>query len=221
MKMNQNTANYLESTKHPPVIINEAQKQKIKEHVKTTSLWGMVVISMLSALTLGIMVAVTYIQDFFQNNEIVFAQPIEVAVKTNKVVTVKPVEKTKTVLVENTKVEEIIAKEEKPSTAKKICDKFGAINCQTALAVSKGEGYYHPVDGWNLNTNGTIDVGYFRINSDNFGIPGCSHAEVVTEDGNINCAYIMWDRADGKVGNGQGRFNPWVAYTTGKYIAHL
>src|SRR3990167_3845232 len=59
---------------------------------------------------------------------------------------------------------------------------FGIEHYRMALAVSRCEGYNHPEDGWNGNTNGSIDVGKFRINSVNFKIPGCSLKEVVDEN---------------------------------------
>ena len=92
---------------------------------------------------------------------------------------------------------------------------FGIEHYRMALAVSRCEGYNHPEDGWNGNTNGSIDVGKFRINSVNFKIPGCSLKEVVDENKNVDCAYTIWDRADGEVGNKQGNFSAWVGYTNG------
>ena len=92
---------------------------------------------------------------------------------------------------------------------------FGIEHYRMALAVSRCEGYNHPEDGWNGNDNGSIDVGKFRINSVNFKIPGCSLKEVVDEKKNVDCAYTIWDRADGEAGNKQGNFSAWVGYTNG------
>lgn len=94
----------------------------------------------------------------------------------------------------------------------RICEKWGMYDCQVAIAVAKHEGLNHPIDSWNINTNGTIDVGYFRINSVHFNQPGCSLAEVITEEGNLNCAYQIWEA--------QG-WTPWVAYTNGNYLKSL
>lgn len=93
-----------------------------------------------------------------------------------------------------------------------ICQKWDIYDCQIALAVAKGEGLNHPVDGFNINTNGTIDVGIFRINSIHFNKEGCSLAEVITVEGNINCAYKIWEKSG---------WNAWVAYTNGSFQKHL
>lgn len=95
---------------------------------------------------------------------------------------------------------------------KRICDVFGVYECKTAIAVASHEGLNHAPDGFNTNTNGTIDVGYFRINSVHFGKEGCSLSEVITEEGNIQCAYKLW-KAQG--------WGIWVAYTNGNYLSSL
>jgi hypothetical protein len=92
---------------------------------------------------------------------------------------------------------------------------FGIEQYRMAIAVSRCEGLNHPADGFNVNTNGSIDVGYMRINSVHFKTTGCSLLEVATPEGNISCGYKIWDRADGIEGNGKGSFEPWVGYTNG------
>lgn len=92
---------------------------------------------------------------------------------------------------------------------------FGIEHYRMAIAVSECEGLNHPPDGFNTNTNGSIDVGYMRINSVHFKTEGCSLQEVVFPEGNIDCGYKVWDRADGEEGNGRGSFSPWVGYTNG------
>ena len=92
---------------------------------------------------------------------------------------------------------------------------FGIEQYRMAIAVSRCEGLNHPADGFNVNTNGSIDVGYMRINSINFKLEGCSLLEVATPEGNIKCGYKMWDRGDGIEGNKKGNFNAWVGYTNG------
>ena len=92
---------------------------------------------------------------------------------------------------------------------------FGIEHYRMAIAVSRCEGLNHPADGFNVNLNGTIDVGYMRINSVNFKLPGCSLLDVATAEGNIACGYKMWDRGDGNEGNNKGNFSAWVGYTNG------
>ena len=92
---------------------------------------------------------------------------------------------------------------------------FGIENYKMAIAVSRCEGLNHPADGFNVNNNNSIDVGYMRINSVHFKTEGCSLLEVATPEGNIACGYKVWDRADGKEGNKKGSFSPWVGFTNG------
>ena len=81
-----------------------------------------------------------------------------------------------------------------------------------ALAVSKAENGTRQPDRFNINTNGTIDIGIFQINSVHFKREGCSLAEIVDAYKNVDCAYQIWQE--------QG-WNPWVAFTTNKYLGHL
>ena len=104
---------------------------------------------------------------------------------------------------------------------KYVFEVFGVENYKMALAVSKCEGYSHPVDDFSLNTNNTIDVGKFRINSVHFDKDTCSLADVITMKGNVDCAYNIWDGADGEFGNHEGNFDAWVGYWNGCAITKL
>ena len=113
-------------------------------------------------------------------------------------------------------IEQIPAPEDLTSEPEKLIYKyFGIEHYRMAIATSRCEGLNHPADGFNTNTNGSIDVGYMRINSVNFKIQGCSLLEVATPEGNVACGFKIWDRADGLEGNKQGSFSPWVGYTNG------
>lgn len=92
-----------------------------------------------------------------------------------------------------------------------ICEKFGAYDCKTALAVFKAESGLRE-DAVNINTNGTIDVGIAQINSVHFKKPGCSLKEIADMYKNVDCAYTIW-KASG--------WSPWVAFNKGSYLSHL
>lgn len=95
-----------------------------------------------------------------------------------------------------------------------ICQKWGVWDCQTAIAVAKAEGMNHPADGFNINTNGTIDVGYFRINSIHFKKAGCSLKEIVDPYKNVDCAFSIYES--------QGRsWTAWVAFNNGSFKKYL
>lgn len=210
MKMSKNVEKWYDDRKREGIAKTEAYKKVVSRAAKNTALYGFMTLTAVSGIGLAGVYTTVRIQDFFRNNEVAFALPVEMKVWRNRVVSVKPVEHEILVL-ENTKAaDEAIAKSDNPTLAQKICSKDW--NCEVALAVAKAEGLNHPADGWSLNDNGSIDVGYFRINSVHFNQNGCSLTEVSTEDGNINCAYDLW-KAQG--------WEIWSAYNNGSYLARL
>ena len=95
---------------------------------------------------------------------------------------------------------------------KYICDKFGTFECKTALAVSLAENGTRQRDRFNINTNGTIDVGIFQINSIHFDKEGCALYQIVDPIQNTDCAYKIWQESG---------WSAWVAFTTYGYLAKL
>lgn len=152
------------------------------------------------------------ISGWFDSNTIVFNKPIQVEFKPLAEIKERNVESAEIIKI----IETIPAPEDLESEPEKLIYKyFGIEHYRMAIAVSKCEGLNHPADGWNTNSNGSIDVGYMRINSINFKIEGCSLQEIVFPEGNIACAYKLWDRGDKEEGNKRGNFNAWVGYTNG------
>jgi len=87
---------------------------------------------------------------------------------------------------------------------KYVCDVFGNFNCQVALAVMESESGGNP-EAWNANTNGTLDVGLWQINSINWETCGMSMSDLLNPYKNTDCAKTLYDRAGGS-------FTPWVVY---------
>lgn len=143
---------------------------------------------------------------WFDSNKVIVKSPL--VVKTQDMVTVER----RTTQVISPIINVNYPNEIDTDIKKRICEVFGVYECKTAIAVALHEGLNHAPDGFNTNTNGTIDVGYFRINSVHFNKEGCSLAEVITEEGNIQCAYKLW-KAQG--------WGIWVAYTNGSYLSSL
>lgn len=94
---------------------------------------------------------------------------------------------------------------------KYICDKWGVYDCKNALAIFKAESGLRE-EAFNINTNGTIDVGIAQINSIHFKKKSCSLKEIVDAYKNIDCAYQIF-KASG--------WNPWVTYQNGNFISLL
>lgn len=92
-----------------------------------------------------------------------------------------------------------------------IYEKWGLENYKLAIAVAKAESGLNP-EAINVNTNGSIDLGLFQINSTHYEKDECSLEKVVTVEGNIDCAYSLWEA--------QG-WEPWVAFNNGGFIDHI
>lgn len=100
---------------------------------------------------------------------------------------------------------------------KKIVDKFGPKYGYIAMAVFRCES---GLDRYNVGP--TSDLGTAQIHwpthrklaMDRFG---WTFADMADEDKNLTMAHLIWDRADGEEGNGEGSFSPWVVYQTGAW----
>jgi hypothetical protein len=210
---NLNTAKYLESRKIKPTILNEAQKVMVRKAAKASALYGFMTLTLIAGVSLGGIVATLKIQDFFKNNEVAFALPVEMKVWTNRVVSVKPIKHEIIVLKDTKAMDEVVASSVEPTIAQKICLKFKD-RCEVAVAVATAESNLR-VDAIGVNTNGTTDIGIYQINFQTHkDKTECSLDKIATVDGNIDCAYRIY------MDNGES-FTPWVAFNTGAYLARL
>ena len=94
---------------------------------------------------------------------------------------------------------------------KYICEKFGVYDCKTALAIAKAESGLRE-DAINVNSDGSIDLGIFQINSVHYKKAGCLLKDVVDAFKNVDCGYQIFEA--------QG-FGPWVVYQNGNYLAKM
>jgi hypothetical protein len=157
--------------------------------------------------------AVVLIAGWFDHNRIVFHSPIELAF-------FQPVK------VEERKpeyIKEVITLdypgEIDTPIEKYICQKWGAFDCKTALAVSKAEvcgkdkncRIEDNFETIGINEN-SIDAGIFQINSVHFKQPGCSLKEILDPYKNADCAYQIWEASG---------WSPWVAWNNDNFKSHL
>ncbi len=167
-------------------------------------------ILLLALFAVGVLTLIAYlavkVAFWFDNNKIIVKNPI--LITTQSPVTVEK----RVVQIITPTVTVNYPQEIDTDIKKRICEVWGVYECKTAIAVASHEGLNHKPYEFNTNTNGTIDVGYFRINSVHFNKEGCSLAEVITEEGNIQCAYKLW-KAQG--------WGIWVAFTNGSYLSSL
>lgn len=90
----------------------------------------------------------------------------------------------------------------------------------TAIRLAKSENFWNLTKSFNCsrthtNTNGSIDVGIFQINSihtSNLAKQGMTMEDMKDCKKNIDYAYKMW--------KDQGGFQAWSAYTNGSYLNH-
>ena len=156
-------------------------------------------------LFVGLGTAVVKINDFFNSHYLQFSRPVVVQLN-------KPVE----IMVREPQIiteKVILDYPEEIDTPIEIyiCEKFGPYDCKTALAVAKAESGMRE-DAWNANSNDSIDVGIFQINSVHFKKQGCSLKELVIAEKNVDCAYQLWQNSG---------WSPWVAFNSGSFKAHL
>jgi len=148
------------------------------------------------------------VNNFFNENTLQFNQVVNIQIKPPISVVKREIPTSEIV-----KVIERIPEYDQLETdiEKYICDKFGAYDCKTAIAVAKAESGLRE-DAIGINTNKTIDVGIFQINTVHFKKPECQLKDIVDAKKNVDCAYSIW-KAQG--------FQPWVAYTTNRYLAKM
>lgn len=183
-----------------------------EEIVQGKMIKPLVYITIITGILAMIIAAVIKLTLFVNNNEFAWKFPLEVL--THRVLTITPREK---VIVHEysmpTYPEEIDTDYEKL-----IANKFGPYDAKMAIAVMYAESGGNE-SAFNANDNGSVDIGLFQINSVNWKIEGCSLQEIVIAEKNIDCAYTIWDRANGEVGDKKGNFRAWSSVTNGSYLA--
>jgi hypothetical protein len=91
------------------------------------------------------------------------------------------------------------------------CNKFGPA-CRVALAVARAENPRGACEIYHYNTDGTLDWGYFQINTVHLKRAGVNLRDLLDCKANIDFAYQLY-RERG--------FEPWTTYTSGLYRHYL
>jgi hypothetical protein len=92
------------------------------------------------------------------------------------------------------------------------CTKFGP-DCRVALAIQRAENPQGKCEIYHYNSDGTLDWGYFQINTVHLQRPGLNLRDLLDCKANIDFAYLLYREKRG--------FNPWSTYNTGKYRQFL
>jgi hypothetical protein len=91
------------------------------------------------------------------------------------------------------------------------CNKFGSA-CRVALAVQRAENPRGECEVYHHNSDGTLDWGYFQINTAHLKRPGVNLRGLLDCKANIDFAYQLYTERG---------FEPWTTYRDGEYRKFL
>ena len=91
------------------------------------------------------------------------------------------------------------------------CNKFGSA-CRLALAVQRAENPRGECEIYHYNSDGTLDWGYFQINTVHLKRPGVNLRGLLDCKANIDFAYQLYTERG---------FEPWTTYRDGEYRKFL
>lgn len=193
--------------------INLNKTKKFRFHIskkdKIIFVFILIVVILILTASYSTLIAVN---NWFNGHQFQFNKPV--VIQLNKPIEV--IERKVTIL-------ELVQKrdslpEPKTDIEKYICEKWGVYDCKIALAVAKAEGLKYDENGevipdlFNINTNGSMDVGVFQINSIHYKKPQCKLRDMTDPIKNVDCAYSIYE------GSGWGA---WSAFKNGSYEKHL
>jgi hypothetical protein len=92
------------------------------------------------------------------------------------------------------------------------CRKFGP-DCRVALAIQRAENPQGKCEIYHYNSDGTLDWGYFQINTVHLERPGLNLRDLLDCKANIDFAFQLYQEKHG--------FTPWSTYNSGKYRQFL
>jgi hypothetical protein len=92
------------------------------------------------------------------------------------------------------------------------CQQFGD-DCRVALAIQRAENPAGKCEIYHYNTDGTLDWGYFQINTVHLKRPGLNLRDLLDCKANIDFAYKLFQESQG--------FTPWSTYNSGRYRQYL
>jgi len=91
------------------------------------------------------------------------------------------------------------------------CNKFGSA-CRVALAIQRAENPRGACEIYHYNTDGTMDWGYFQINTVHLTRVGLNLRDLLDCRANIDFAYQLYQERG---------FQPWSTYNNGAYRKFL
>jgi hypothetical protein len=92
------------------------------------------------------------------------------------------------------------------------CQQFGTA-CREALAIQRAENPQGKCETYHYNSDGTLDWGYFQINTVHLQRPGLNLRDLLDCKANIDFAFRLYQEHHG--------FTPWSTYNNGVYRKFL
>lgn len=92
------------------------------------------------------------------------------------------------------------------------CAKFGSA-CRVALAIQRAENPQGSCETYHHNSDGTLDWGYFQINTVHLKRSGVNLRDLLDCKANIDFAYQLYRE--------RNNFTAWSTYTNGSYRRYL
>jgi hypothetical protein len=92
------------------------------------------------------------------------------------------------------------------------CITFGS-DCRLALAIQRAENPQGKCEVYHYNADGTLDWGYFQINTVHLKRPGLNLHDLLDCKANIDFAYQLFQEKHG--------FSAWSTYNSGKYLQFM
>lgn len=86
-----------------------------------------------------------------------------------------------------------------------VCRKFGSA-CRVALAIRRAENPKGACEIYHYNSDGTLDGGYFQINTVHLQRPGVNLRDLLDCKANIDFAFLLYQ---------EHGFTPWTTYNSG------
>lgn len=181
--------------------VKDKQANRTKDRV--VHLVGGVVLLGIVLSIIGILAGVRAVAEWGSTHEIVKQDIIQMKVQSpfriedRKPLVLTPIQKQESMPEMKTDIE------------KYICEKFGLMDCKTALAVAKAESNLN-CNAFNVNSNGSVDFSIFQLNSVHLKKGGEWTLENMANCyKNVDLAYELWTQ--------QG-WEPWSAYLNKAYL---
>lgn len=173
----------------------------------------LIFVAILAVFVLAL-ITVYKVNQFFENNKLVFQKPI--SINFFAPVYVAPREKIQTIKV----VEQIKSNTPLNETQQYLCDKFGA-NCKIALAIQKAENGTGQCDRINWsNKDQSLDIGYMQINTLWINKNIFKPVQLFDCKSNIDAAYEIFKRWGGETDTNKG-FGAWATYNNKSYLKFM